>query len=88
MAAKGKAQGQWEQFVFEFSTGATFWLAPEVFETQQKRAIVWRAALLRAATLGNFDEMRSDIRLLTNQGLECENLLEGLTKLYTKGDKL
>ena len=63
---------------------ANTYLAVEVYPEERRRAAAWLSALIRAARLGNFTEMRNDIEILSNRGFECENLAYKLDSMYGK----
>lgn len=80
-----KSKVEWRQWAFEFQNDAAQFLSTSVYPRPDERKLAWITCLIRAARQGGFDEMRSDIALLSSQGYACEALFAELERQYTKG---
>jgi hypothetical protein len=80
-----KSKGHFHQWVFEFNIGTMIYLAADLYGSEELRAAAYVMCLLKAA---QSDEMRADIRMLSQAGHKCEKLLEEMEKLYTKGSEV
>ena len=70
-------------WLFKFKSGAFSYLSEEVYPDPEQRRYAWINATLRAATLGNFDEMVSLIELFDSAGDRCEALLKSLEAKFS-----
>lgn len=74
---------------FIFKNGATIYLSEAVYAGQQHlRPSAWVAALMRAAAMGEWQEMQQDVRAFSVSGKECEALLAALDAKYNKSELL
>lgn len=69
----------WE---FEFRKGASIYLSKEVYPDQKERSDAWQMALLRAANLGHFAELKYLLQIYDADGLQCEDLLGELKRQF------
>ena len=79
-----KCAAELKRWAFKFRIGADIYLSKDVYPEKEKRATAWINALLRAATLGGFDEMEDLIALMHSKGHECELLLDNIEKHFTE----
>jgi hypothetical protein len=71
-----------ELWEFDFIAGANMYLSKTVYPDPNERRDAWLFALIRAAQLGGFVEMRKLLQLNHKGGLRCEELLEALRKQF------
>ena len=67
---------------FKFTVGAKTYLSSDVYSDREERRYAWLMALIRAATLGGFEEMNNLIELYDSDGLRCEALLKKLEEAF------
>ena len=70
---------------FDFDIGSTCFLSCRVYSNEEERAAMYSYALLRAARIGDNDDMHRQIQLLVKAGYKTEDLLERLTEYYDRG---
>ena len=71
-----------KSWLFRFKTGAKMYLSKKVYPEEEERRYAWLNALLRAATLGENEEMISLLELYDSSGVTCEELIEKLEKKF------
>lgn len=67
---------------FKFKMGAATYLSREVYPNEEERRYAYINALIRASSLGKFQELCDHVELLDASGVRCEGLLERLEKRY------
>ena len=83
-----KGRNEWQQWVFEFRTGAVNHLDRDHFKSDAQYEAAWITCLTTAASRGNWDQMRSDVRTYSMAGIKGEQLLDKLATLYTRGNEV
>ena len=63
---------------FKFKVGATTYLSKAVYPVEEERRYAWLNALIRAASLGGFEEMNELLELYDDDGVRCEDILKKL----------
>lgn len=73
---------EFKSWVFKFKMGAHTYLSKEVYPDAEERRFAWVNALIRASSLGKFQELCDQVELLDAAGYRCEKLLEKIEKRY------
>ena len=73
---------EFKSWSFKFKMGAATYLSKDVYQNDDERRFAWVNALIRASSLGKFQELCDQVELLDASGFKCEKLLEKLEKRY------
>lgn len=79
---------EYEDWLWKFDIWAQMYLTKDVYTTDKDRRIAWLNALIRAATLGGFEEMITLLQLYDIEGVRCEGLLDKLGARFLRDAKL
>lgn len=77
-----KGISDFRSWLFKFKTGAALYLSKDVYSKKEERSLAWTNALLKAASMGNFEEMCQLIELYCSAGIECEAILKKLEERF------
>jgi hypothetical protein len=80
--AKISKPTEYKSWVFKFKVGAATYLSKELYPNNQERRYAWLNALIRAASLGEFEEMNHLLELYDSDGVQCEDILGKLEERF------